>query len=191
MVEPLEPALSSTATASLQPDPDNRQNNGTIVLPATLIIADAYGLVILAVVVMCVAVFLVCYCCCCCCCPGKRMKEKPPPPGQHQLEAQPAAGAGHRGQPRVVTFDPLLAPHEADRYSNSSRAHLAPAQPPDTATPYYVTVEGVRSEEVEGGIVCGSLTLGPAFNLAAEEQEDRRSRAQASNTLKNQTFSKM
>ena len=151
--------------------PEGWTPHNDTVLTTSLIFVDMYGFVCMLVAMLSVLVFLICYGCC---------ASRPTKIKKNENAAdEPAL----YNSPRLVLNPAAL--QEADRYSNSSKAHLAPPGP-DVGAPYYVTVEGVRSEEVEGGIVCGSLTLGPAFNLG----EDSR-RAAASNTLKNQTFSKI
>jgi len=80
-----------------------------------------------------------------------------------------------------------------DEYSNSSRAHLAhgvdPFQDPllMPRPPQYVRVQGVREEQGEDGVVCGSLTLGPSFAV----REASEPRTLTNNILKKQTFSKV
>ena len=55
--------------------------------------------------------------------------------------------------------------------------------------PQYVTVQGVRCEPQEDGVVCGSLTLGPSFNKDKEATSN--DRTAVSNILKQQAFSKV
>jgi len=75
---------------------------------------------------------------------------------------------------------------EEDEYSESSRTHLA--QDHHRMAPQFVTVQGVRSEPMEDGVVCGSLTLGPSFSCP---QDSNGIRTVSNNILKQQAFSKV
>ena len=90
------------------------------------------------------------------------------------------------GSLRATGQEPTTA-MDADEYSNSSRAHLAHGLDQDPLHLRFVKVQGVQLEEEEGGIVCGSLTLGPTCNI----KENNSSEAAAHNRLKHQTFSKV
>ena len=76
---------------------------------------------------------------------------------------------------------------DADEYSISSKVHLAHGVDQDPLLLRYVTVQGVKSEKSEGGIVCGSLTLGPTYDV----KDNTSMRAVSVNRLKRQTFSKV
>ena len=52
-----------------------------------------------------------------------------------------------------------------------------------------MTVQGVRCEPQEDGVVCGSLTLGPSFNK--DKEATTNDRTAVSNILKQQAFSKV
>ena len=149
---------------------------------SVLIVNDVYGLVFLTLAIFLTLCFLLIFCITVC---FRRRKD-----GSENCERKGVADlikASTQLGTKLIP-DPG-AKTDPDEYSNSSRAHLAQGAEgfPDPLHLHFVTVQKVRSEEGEGGIVCGSLTLGPAYNL----KDNMSTRAVSSNRLKNQTFSKV
>lgn len=150
-----------------------------------LAVSDTYGLVLLLVASFLVLVFLLGYLLHSCC---RRQR-------QHQPSSAPALSALEE----ILSLSAAkVHQHEGgeeaeDEYSNSSRAHLAHAVDPFQdpllmpRPPQYVRVQGVREEQGEDGVVCGSLTLGPSFAV----REASEPRTLTNNILKKQTFSKV
>ena len=150
---------------------------------SVLIVNDVYGLIFLSLAILLTICFLLIFCIVLCI--RKRGKNRPEK-SERKGVADLIKASTHLGTKLIP--DPG-ARTDADEYSNSSRAHLAQGVDgfPDPLLLHYVTVQKVKSEEGEGGIVCGSLTLGPAYNL----KDNMSTRAVLSNRLKNQTFSKV
>ena len=144
------------------------------IIVTVLATVDSFGLIWASLSSLLIALVLLCYCCLC-----RRKRKKGPGVTKESL----ATAASLRPDLLVIPFPD----EEQDEYSESSRAHLAG----DTLhrLPQYVTVQGVRCEPGEDGVVCGSLTLGPSFR--AEEKTESSDRTTSSNILKQQAFSKI
>lgn len=156
------------------------------ILLTVLAVSDTYGLVWLLIASILVLTFLLGYLLHSCC--RRRHREQPSSsaPALSALEEILSLSAA-----KVHQQD---GGEEAeDEYSNSSRAHLAHAVDPFQdplllpRPPQYVRVQGVREEQGEDGVVCGSLTLGPSFAV----REASEPRTLTNNILKKQTFSKV
>ena len=150
---------------------------------SVLIVNDVYGLIFLSLAILLTICFLLIFCIVLCI---RRRGKNRPEKSERKGVADLIKASTHLGTKLIP--DPG-ARTDADEYSNSSRAHLAQGVDgfPDPLLLHYVTVQKVKSEEGEGGIVCGSLTLGPAYNL----KDNMSTRAVLSNRLKNQTFNKV
>jgi len=136
---------------------------------------DMFGLVWILVAILSILLFLVVWCCC----RRGTDKEKGGSPDD-SFKTSSAL------RPDILVI-PFLE-DEGDEYSESSRVHLAQGLDPSRRHPQFVTVQGVRSEPMEDGVVCGSLTLGPSFGAPRDSPSIR---AVSSNILKQQTFSKV
>jgi len=140
---------------------------------------DLYGLLWTLLVIISVLLFLLFWCCC------KKGKRKQKTGG---VEDSLKTSSALRPDLLVIPF----LEDESDEYSESSRVHLAQGvdvmKDPLRRHPQYVTVQGVRSEPMEDGVVCGSLTLGPSFGASRDSSDIR---TVSSNILKQQTFSKV
>ena len=139
---------------------------------------DLFGLLWIFLAILSILVFLLFWCCC------RRVTNKAKDAG-----AEEALKTSSALRPDLLVI-PFLE-DEADEYSESSRVHLAQGvdmKDPLRRQPQYVTVQGVRSEPMEDGVVCGSLTLGPSFGSSRDSSGIR---AVSSNILKQQTFSKV
>jgi len=181
-------------------DSDWSPGNHTIITTGLLVI-DAYGLAFITLALILVLLFLIVVCICSIIASRReRRGNKSAPsedPEQEEEEQQGVEGGKVRNLLKRTKQPPLgsslaadtgmLTALDADEYSNSSRAHLAQGVDQDPVLLRYVRVQGVRSEEGEGGIVCGSLTLGPSYN----PKESQSSRVNEYNRLKHQTFSKV
>jgi len=154
------------------------------ILLTVLAVSDTYGLVWLLIASILVLTFLLGYLLHSCC---RRQRQQPSStPALSALEEILSLSAAkvhqHEGGEEAE-----------DEYSNSSRAHLAHAVDPFQdpllmpRPPQYVRVQGVREEQGEDGVVCGSLTLGPSFAV----REASEPRTLTNNILKKQTFSKV
>jgi len=139
---------------------------------------DLFGLLWIFLAILSILVFLLFWCC------YRRATNK-----EKSARAEEALKTSSVLRPDLLVI-PFLE-DEADEYSESSRVHLAQGvdmKDPLRRQPQYVTVQGVRSEPMEDGVVCGSLTLGPSFGSSRDSSGIR---AVSSNILKQQTFSKV
>lgn len=147
---------------------------------------DMFGLVWILVTILSCFIFLLSWCCC------RRVKDK------DSYGVSRVSGDSFKTS-SALRPDLLVLPFledEGDEYSESSRVHLA--QGVDIINdqgrrhpPQFVTVQGVRAEPMEDGVVCGSLTLGPSFGATKICASSASVRAASSNILKQQTFSKV
>jgi len=149
------------------------------ILVTVLGTVDLYGLLWILLVMLSVLLFLLFWCCC-----GRGGRKEESEEGEEAFKTSSAL------RPDILVI-PFLE-DESDEYSESSRAHLAQGvdvtKDPLRRHPQYVRVQGVRSEPMEDGVVCGSLTLGPSFGSSRDSSDIR---TVSSNILKQQTFSKV
>jgi len=185
-------ADSGLATAKSENNEENSGENNDIVaekdesddsndiLIAVLGTVDLYGLLGTLLVMISVLLFLLFWGCC-----GRRGERK-----ENREGGEEAFKTSSALRPDILVI-PFLE-DESDEYSESSRAHLAQGvdvtKDPLRRHPQYVRVQGVRSEPMEDGVVCGSLTLGPSFGSTRDSSDIR---TVSSNILKQQTFSKV
>lgn len=155
-------------------------SNDTVILTA-LLVNDIYGTLFIALASLLTVCFLVLFCI-------RSAVTSRRKPAERKGITDLIKGTSSLGT-RLLAAPGGEGGGDGDEYSNSSRAHLAQGVDGDPRRLRYVTVQGVRSEEGEGGIVCGSLTLGPAYTVNGSSPTS--TRAASSNRLKNQTFSKI
>lgn len=141
---------------------------------------DTLGLIWVLAALVIVSLFILCHLCRRC--RSRTKQQKPKRRGGDNLKT----AAELRPDLLVIPFP---GDEEGDEYSESSRVHLAmgPASP---GLPQWVTVQGVRAEPQEDGVVCGSLTLGPSF-VNKDLDKGESDRTVSSNILKQQAFSKV
>ena len=142
---------------------------------------DTFGLIWIFVTLVFCSLLMMCLCCC------KRRQQKT----DRTLDKKKTS-AELRPDLLVIPFS-----GDDDEYSESSRVHLAMGPGPGDTGPWpglrlpqYVTVQGVRAEPQEDGVVCGQLTLGPSF-AGSQDRDDTSDRTVSSNILKQQAFSKV
>eukprot|EP00092_Neocalanus_flemingeri_P010000 GFUD01010780.1.p1 GENE.GFUD01010780.1~~GFUD01010780.1.p1 ORF type:complete len:461 (+),score=161.20 GFUD01010780.1:237-1619(+) len=157
--------------------PVNDTTDTKDILVTVLGTVDMFGLVWIFVAILSSLIFLLTWCCC----RGRSDSDK-----CRESEDKLKTSSALRPDLLVIPF----LEDDADEYSESSRVHLAQGmdiiKDPSRRPPQFVTVQGVRAEPQEDGVVCGSLTLGPSFGRDCASV-----RMVSSNILKQQTFSKV
>ena len=144
---------------------------------------DTLGLIWVLASLVIISLFLLCHCC------RSRPKQKP----------KKRSGGDNLKTSAELRPDLLVIPfpgdeEDGDEYSESSRVHLAMGAGGSGSAglmPKWVTVQGVRAEPQEDGVVCGSLTLGPSFVNKDLDIRGDSDRTLSSNILKQQAFSKV
>ena len=142
---------------------------------------DSLGLIWVLASLVIISLFLLCHWCRRC--RSRTKQQKPKKRSGDNLKT----AAELRPDLLVIPFP---GDEEGDEYSESSRVHLAMASPGPPGLPQWVTVQGVRAEPQEDGVVCGSLTLGPSF-VNKDLDKGESDRTVSSNILKQQAFSKV
>ena len=144
---------------------------------------DTLGLIWVLAALVIISLFILCHCCRC---RSRPNQQKPKKRSGDNLKT----AAELRPDLLVIPFP---GDEEGDEYSESSRVHLAMGPGPGSSgLPQWVTVQGVRAEPQEDGVVCGSLTLGPSFvNKDLDRDRGESDRTVSSNILKQQAFSKV
>ena len=138
---------------------------------------DTLGLIWVLAALVIISLFILCHCCC-----RRRTQQKP-----KKRDTRDNLKTAAELRPDLLVI-PFPGDEEGDEYSESSRVHLAMG-PGSSGLPQWVTVQGVRAEPQEDGVVCGSLTLGPSFvNKDLDRESDR---TLSNNILKQQAFSKV
>jgi hypothetical protein len=178
--------VADTDLASVESEDDNNvivtvkdESDDKDIFVTVLATVDMFGLVLIFVAILSILVFLVSWCCC------RRVTDK-----DKNGEADETLKTSSALRPDLLVI-PFLE-DEADEYSESSRVHLAQGidimKYPTRRHPQFVTVQGVRAEPQEDGVVCGSLTLAPSFGTSRDCSSIR---TVSSNILKQQTYSKV